>query len=141
MSSNYPPGVTGNEWHIRGPDEATLERNCDQDAELPVLGKELQGTLKYVFGVLVDVVEKYVPNSQVSSRGIPCSPLSDNKEALLRWIGELRTEVAQLPTVEVDECPFQGKVDAQMTDVIFWECPVCGYEHEEDIPEYEPDGI
>lgn len=29
--SNYPPGVTGNEWQIAGPDERVVSVDCNVD--------------------------------------------------------------------------------------------------------------
>lgn len=42
--SNYPPGVTGNEWQIAGVPEGTQEVECrNKDATLRILSNTIDG--------------------------------------------------------------------------------------------------
>lgn len=116
MPSNYPPGVTGNEPQIRGMNEVVLERKCNQEAEFNAVGEGVYQEMVYL----------------VRHSGSGDSLTRD--KAVLRF-NKLITEA---PRVDV-ECPFEGKVDAQVDEgTAFWECPVCMYEHEEEL-DMEPD--
>jgi len=118
MLSNYPPGVTGNEPEINGPEwEGTVERACEQEADLNIVGQEVASLINaYVTSQYDEFVEK----------------------RLLRAI-----KYKNRPFILSTDCPFYDTVDAVIYDgMLRWECPLCGYDHEEEPPfpgDYEPD--
>jgi hypothetical protein len=125
--SNYPPGVTGNEYEISGPDwEGTLEVKCpNQEAQLEVVSKEMS--------VLLDRYRTAV--------------VADDGEEVFRCLRDLKYMIVSEPKAMLTApCAFVGEVDAAgYQGKTWWTCPLCGAENEEepyddyDPPEPDPD--
>ena len=101
--SNYPPGVTGNEFEIAGPSwEGEIERTCEQtDVEIKVAG--------------VDATE-YADAIQAGKAG--------TFEGFLRSLVTITLPDCLFIDMEVPAWSYGG--------VLHWKCPVCGHEYEED---------
>lgn len=113
--SNYPPGVTGYEYAINGPDwEGEVDRECRQKGVTATVAP-------------VDLVEAL--NDLVDKKDKPSAAHA------LRYVLDLLTppQAAWIP-VELDECQFTGDVEASSYNgVLWWTCPMCGAEHEEEL--------
>jgi hypothetical protein len=104
MSSNYPPGVTGNEYAIAGPDNQYEE-------ELICGAKDVE------YFTLSSTAVKWI-NSLIAEVG---------KEQLTkqRIVSRLQAVDAEIEKVEGD-CPFAGA--ATVTEYRrerWWTCPLC----------------
>lgn len=113
--SNYPPGVTGNEYEIAGPDyERDEERECTmQDAVIRVVNHES-------YDVYVAQIERMLVTDE-----------TPDPAALLRYLQGVKDSVMKL---DVEYCPFEGYVTVQgYGGMEWWDCPVCGHRHEEDM--------
>lgn len=113
--SNYPPGVSGNEYPISGPDfDGELKRAClAQNGRVKAQHIELAESLRFIRSI--------------------CS----NERLTLKDIASHLDHAIELAThtfmVDFDECPFEGEVAAYgYRGLIEWTCPLCGFEHEED---------
>jgi hypothetical protein len=111
--SNYPPGVTGNEYEIAGPDwEETVYRSCDSQKEFVIWPHEVNIILEQI------------------------SKLEDSPQKFYH-LPELTTKLVQAlrfgEASSVDSpCPFEGDVDAQgYGHTILWTCPLCNTDHED----------
>lgn len=110
MSSNYPPGVTGNEPEIAGYPTSASIRECQAEA----------ATLTR-YSVL-DVV-----------RSVDLSDPSRARDLL-------KAAIDALPTDEDGVCMYEGPVEVEhVGDIDFWECPNCGAEHEDEADGPDPD--
>lgn len=110
--SNYPPGVTGNEYEIAGPDwEGEVEVSCDaQNVQLYVLSGEADTALTLMTRLRVD--------DPVGAATLP------------RLVQTVRNGLIEVP---LDECPFEGEVYGwAFHGVLTWVCPLCQTEHQED---------
>ena len=113
MSSNLPPGVTGNEWAIAGPAyERDETRTCGQE----------EVTLR----VLPDLGRTYLAKALEMLDG------GEDPKTAAYYLRMARNEVEE---TTVPECPV---VDTEVTvwggddGLLHWTCPVCGFEHEEE---------
>ena len=111
--SNYPPGVTGNEFAIAGPDwDGTVERVCEaQDVEVVTIEQEV-----------VTAIENWKAAIGTDAEEI-------EKKHMLMWL-----KTADLKKIDQEQCPYEGKADAwSYGGVLHWTCPMCGAEHEEEL--------
>lgn len=117
--SNYPPGVTGRELQIAGPDwEGSVQRECTQEDVLVQVIKDPAET-KRSLETLADVVKYGVATRPSAAMAY---------ERLKRNI-----VVAELP-----KCPFSGQVDAwTYRESLRWTCPTCGHEYDEYLDDYD----
>jgi hypothetical protein len=108
--TNYPPGVTGNEWQIAGPDEREVLVKCESE------GFNLRTIDIYGMNQINAAIED-LQNGAMS----PQTALS-----------RLRQVKATIMEVDIEvECPFMGEVTVFRTDGPWtWECPVCRVTHE-----------
>lgn len=117
--SNYPPGVTGREWQIAGPDyEGPMMRRCEAD------------DVRWVAAVVV------------TSRMQEIQRLTEMRKDALRpdyFDTEIARQVAALlepPDEQVTEgpCEWEGEVDVQVYGTTAtWDCPRCGTTHEDEL--------
>jgi len=124
---SYPPGVTGNEYEIAGPDwEGTLEVTCpNEEARLEVVSKDV-----------AEILDEY-----------RTALLAENGDEVFRQLRALKNQIAyEVRGTVTAPCPFVGEVDAAaFRGQTWWTCPVCGAENEEeaeddfDPPEPDPD--
>ena len=128
--SNYPPGVTGMEYEISGPDyEETEAKDCDNQQCL------------YVSAALVrDLIATVAQRLQVASQGGTLGADVAQKMATLS-LDDLNAFVLALPDDEVEyPCEWSGDVDVQgYQGQKWWTCPRCGTEHTEEIEDEGPD--
>lgn len=113
--SNYPPGVTGRELEIAGPDwEGDIERECtNTDIELEIILPEDIKSLKSIAAAT---------GSQGSGKRRDADIM---QQSMKRFF-------SRMLTVSLDECPFSGEVEAwSYGKVLHWTCPVCEREYEE----------
>lgn len=115
--SNYPPGVTGNEFEIAGPDrEVTETRECEaQDQHFHVLTRDGRNALAELGGIVAEVHDSGTVHPTTF-------------DAILSVTRRVEREVV---SVEEADCPFVGEVDvAYFRSSCWWTCPVCGSEHQ-----------
>ena len=120
MSSNYPPGVSGHEYAIAGPDyEQDEERTCGaEDVEFTTLsaadGKRLD--------VATDAVRKLA---------LLRSPTPDDHELAMEAYRALSAIYSDREDVTLPTCPFNGTVTVNGSgDERWWTCPLCHTSHE-----------
>lgn len=135
--SNYPPGVTGREYAIAGPDwEGTIEKECQADGtSFLVLGK-----------VEADDFERIAVQLDMLHRRLYCEPgdhvALEELEMLRRYVQNVKRGIYE---AQDEVCPFAGEVDAETYQgALSWTCPLCGTEHTEDLdtgpdPDYQRD--
>ena len=123
FGSNYPPGVTGNEYAISGPDyEETETKACPNEACAFV-------PLAQVNDGLADVQHWLM---QMSFRSQPLS------EQIDKAVADLTKLLGALDQVEMP-CDWTGEVDVQgYQGQKWWNCPRCGTEHTEESDEEDP---
>lgn len=113
MSSNLPPGVTGNEYEIAGPDfERDEERACMiRDLDVRTISSYGESRIKHAIEQLSGAANVMVA------------------------VGYLRTALLDINHVEMDaECPFEGVVTVTgYQGVVTWECPLCRFVHEDEM--------
>jgi hypothetical protein len=112
--SNLPPGVTGNEYQIAGPDfERDEERICPSEGFSTLT---ITGYGKERIESVIALLNEPEPNILVA-------------------VHHLRSALGDIWSVDLDgECPFAGDVTVvgyQGTQT--WECPVCREVHAEEI--------
>lgn len=122
--SNYPPGVSGNEWQIVGPDTINVSRDCEatEAAVTPAvpLGEELWRLATNLHkalrqGPVDSEVARYVREAASDLFTLRMSVLKDAFEA-------------PLPT----PCPGTYEGPVELYDHSYeWACPKCGKEHSE----------
>jgi hypothetical protein len=110
---NYPPGVTGREYEIAGPDwERDLHRACGaKNVTVNVVqGDPVQAALDALNSIGPDV------------------PWEDGvKRARLALIGDPVTDV------DFDVCPFDAETLVEgFNGMESWTCPLCGTEHNDE---------
>jgi hypothetical protein len=123
--SNYPPGVTGNEYEIAGADAEWIEeRQCNNDE----------------FDYVMVSPEAFKYASELGSR---CWNLNDRDEIIkeigkhLRQLNTLFNLTGGSGEVQHGKCGFVGDVMLESyRDKIYWSCPTCGKDHEETIENY-----
>jgi hypothetical protein len=120
--SNYPPGVTGNEPQIRGLGERTTHKVC-------VNSDGFTATL-----MTTDLKDSIVRLAELLKHDVTIASLKSAANSVVFFASVYE------PQMDIDDCPFEGEVDTQIDQWIeFWDCPVCGKEHQEDLEMPEPD--
>ena len=114
MSDNYPPGVTGNEWQIAGP-EREWDETVECDSE----------------GFTVRTISMYGRN-QIDNA---LKELGEDPLNIHVAIARLRQALSDIETVDVDgKCPFVGDVTLQQYEgESSWECPICREVHMREV--------
>lgn len=117
--SNYPPGVSGNEMAIAGPDEMVLRVECEQE---DVMVRPMPPVL---WEAIKDAVERRLA--------------SPDAEGPVRSLSRLVAEFEALPQI-LATCKFEGEVDVQIAGVdVYWDCPACETKHTDDVDDYFED--
>jgi hypothetical protein len=106
----------------------SMDRHCERESDR-----------KIVTPVMLKLIEEM-------RQGPPADAWhrEDDPDASLRWLSSkvdaLIKDYDTNESVEFD-CTFDGEVEAMTYGVtIYWTCPSCGYEHEQDATqEFEPD--
>jgi predicted RNA-binding Zn-ribbon protein involved in translation (DUF1610 family) len=126
--SNYPPGVSGLEYEIAGPDnEWEDEFECENLS------------LKYIR--IPEHVFEYC--SSVGKRVYRTSEIAESKENIYQILARLNVmfnspEIGR--EVITEECGFIGTVlKESYKNQIWWTCPNCGKGYEETIERYRDD--
>ena len=115
--SGYPPGVTGREYAIAGPDrEGEAERTCGAtDVTVYTMSRHH-----------ADALERLMRNADLKA-------LTGPETISLRMIG------SDVEETEIEECPFEGTVGVQWyANFETWVCPVCRTQHDNEV-EFEQD--
>ena len=122
--SNYPPGVTGMEYEISGPDyEETEAVECDEEC-------------LYVPAHLVETA--IVTAGDRLNRALTGQGVQNEIRDALADLTYLREALGGEGTQE--GCGFEGDVDvAGYRGQKWWTCPRCGAEHSEYMEEEGPD--
>jgi hypothetical protein len=119
MGWSLPPGVTGHEYQISGPDwEDDQEVQCD--AEQVVIHVSLDRERRAA-ATAKDYVE----------RALSAAATGD-ADAAARFLRVALPQMAQAAPeqVHLEACPWDGVVTVQgYQGESWWECPVCGAEH------------
>lgn len=121
--SNYPPGVSGMEPEIAGLPEFELARTCDNESALYVPAKTVTDQIYW----LSQEIAKLNRNDLV-------------RPGMFDRVTSMLEELIVATTRDGAEfaCEWDDKVDVEYSNgMVFWVCPRCGMEHEDD---YEPDG-
>jgi len=120
--SNYPPGVTGNEYEIAGPDaEFEEEFECWNENFSYVRISEYAFNYCSEFGKKVNRTEE----------------IEKAKDGIYRHLAHLNSlfnmpEIA--PEVIVEKCDFDGVVlKESFRGTTYWSCPKCGKSYESQI--------
>ena len=123
--SNYPPGVTGREWQIAGYDaEEEAYRECGKGGYVHVMTADALREINRIKVLLAEIAEGKKPASLAET-------LVSNLEYLVNHY---------INGVEIDKCPFAGEVViGWYRKEGDWECPLCGWEHREELPEPDED--
>ena len=114
MSDNYPPGVTGREYAIAGPDwEEEFWRVCGNK----------NATVRTISEYGKRLLEQAVAHLKMSV-------YDPNKASMM-----LQMAIGDIQEADLaEECPFEGEVIVQAFEgVLSWECPVCREQHEDDL--------
>jgi hypothetical protein len=127
--SNYPPGVTGNEPHIRGMDEGVLNVECLGSTTLRVIPMSEWSYLLAILNKVKGLREREREGKEEKADRARKSVI-DQLEKLEGYLNEYDEKWLW---ADVDECPFVGEVDAQWsrdgnTLEVYWDCPMCGEE-------------
>jgi hypothetical protein len=127
MTSNYPPGVTGREYAISGPEaEVETEVVCGmKDITLRNLPQTSLDILMTARSKIVILTQHYFPPDVVP-------PFDEEREQIASEVYRL-LERALRPVSEgaTVDCPFEGEVTVSWYGGIgSWTCPCCGYDHE-----------
>lgn len=146
--SNYPPGVTGNEYPIAGPD-----REWDDYRECESEGFSILTITGYGKHRVAEAIEKVLQTQRAIST-LPVHQRESVKDpyrvtpdtgfvradeidlaGLTVAVAYLRAALSDIESVDVDgKCPFGGDVTLQTYNGIeSWECPVCRETHEKEI--------
>lgn len=122
MFSNYPPGVTGNEFEIAGPDyEETEEVECQESAEM-VPALVIKGLAAYAAVLKERLARAILERDEFEI-------LAVTRLLILHIEG-----AASLADSSKEEgvCGYAGPADVQgYRNQRWWTCPACGAEHEE----------
>jgi hypothetical protein len=115
--SNYPPGVTGNEFQIAGPDKESDEvRTCGKEGVTVLTVSDL------------DVL--YLERSIEMLRADNAAKHPNAVTLALQRLHQIKSSIED---VEVVKCPFEGLVTViGYQGVASWTCPLCREEHDEE---------
>lgn len=125
--SNYPPGVTGNEYAIAGPDyEAEEDRDCAEECAEFV-------SLTHVDAFLGDLARRLLEAAAHGAQG------SSFEAAMKSGADGVKVALGELKALAVDKpCEFSGEVMVTgYGGQRWWTCPSCGSETTEDAAEME----
>lgn len=112
MSSNYPPGVTGNEPEIAGRPVRTMNVDCEEDDVTFISAQEVLEALMKA-------------RDEMTHRGAGLTPRS-----AVDFVEEL---IDQIDVVE-RECYWSGEVEVEVEgDTAYWDCPRCGQSNEYEL--------
>lgn len=118
--SNYPPGVTGNEPQIAGLGERVAEKECLE--YLPTVSLLAEDTKTWI---------KHL--AELLERGASDQAIKSAAKYLVRSAEQFKFDYP------IEECPYRGPVDIQYDRYMeYWECPVCGTDHEDEDEPPEP---
>lgn len=116
MGWDLPPGVTGREDAFGPQAETSEERECDQERNFRVYSDEV-----------TELLEMLAFHANENPKALPVE---------VSLLFGLVRDADLSGVVEDVECPFKGTVDVQYWNHrVTWTCPLCGYDHEEDLPE------
>lgn len=127
--SNYPPGVTGMEPQIAGPQmEHALTRTCEaEDVAIWVLTQEGHTELQHHAELMADVWAHVTPTT------------------LATLDRQARRIEAMAVSFDVEQCPFEGVVDVAsewshgiLTET--WTCPLCHTDHQTELDRHDLEG-
>lgn len=126
--SNYPPGVTGNEYEIAGPDhEWEEEFQCSNDE----------------FEYVMVSPEAYRYASGLALKMHRTNEIEFVKENLYKFLSELNVHfnLASITTeTKHEKCGYVGEVWKQSyRHEVWWDCPQCGKRYESTIDDYYGD--
>lgn len=134
---SLPPGVTGREYEIAGPDREWDDyRECSSEGftvlTLTGYGKnQIAQAIEDVLKVQRTITQSSHQDNGVGDIFIPAPDLSGLTVAVSR----LRNALSDVQDVDVDgQCPFGGDVTLQVYNGIeSWECPACRTLHETEV--------
>ena len=118
MLSNYPPGVTGHELEIAGPDwEQDLERTCGvENVELHVFALDDMKAIR----------------ATAMATGAQGKGKQRDADVMQRTLRRALSRVLDITVT----CPFDGEITVwSYHGVSHWTCPMCGHEHSENEKE------
>lgn len=126
--SNYPPGVTGNEFAIAGPDKEWEEEfQCTNDE----------------FEYVMISPEAYEYASEFARKMYRTNEIEFVKENIYKFLASLNNHFnfSSITTqIQYGKCGFADVVLKQSyRDEVWWDCPQCGKTYEERISEYYGD--
>jgi len=117
--NNYPPGVS----------ESNIPGWNNFDLEIYVECMSKNKSIKVIDVQDAIVVSQWI--KQLLSREIN-EPNSTDLVRALERVEQLINILNYKCTVNVDNCPFKGDVDASSDgETLFWQCPMCDTEHED----------
>lgn len=120
--SNYPPGVTGNEYEIAGPDsEFEEEFECWNE--------------RFEYVRIAPHVHKFCSDLGKKINRTPgVEELKNNYYRNFSLINVMFNMPSISPEIVVEECDFNGVVlKESFRGKTYWSCPKCGKDYEEDI--------
>lgn len=130
MYSNLPPGVTGREYEIAGPDaEFEMDISCDHIYKKAVVPMVTLNALHQLTTRLFNEVSQLVDNGNINE-------LKHKQIKIIEmFAGDL---VGYGETTAVEEpCGFVGSVDAEsFQGKIYYDCPACGTSYEQEVEPY-----
>jgi hypothetical protein len=123
--SNYPPGVTGNEYEIAGGKESEENFDCNATANyISITKHEMNDLSDYVLTML----NEYKRSGNLSEFWI-----ANYMKPLLR---KMYDYMSSFETYDSD-CNYSGIVLKEgFQDTVSWECPKCGKDYQEKISWY-----
>jgi hypothetical protein len=123
--SNYPPGVTGNEYEIAGADEEWVEERACNNEE---------------FDYVMVSPEAFKYASQLGSKYWSLTEQDQIAKEIgkhLRQLNSLFNVTGGNSVVQYGKCGFVGDVMLESyRDTIYWTCPICAKDYEEKIENY-----
>lgn len=123
--SNYPPGVSGNEPHLRGWDDESDESvECGKGGYVKVFSADAEREVRRIQALLAEIADGSKPVSLAAT-------LVGSLDYMLKY---------RIEGVEVEDCPFMGDVTVSWSGKTgYWTCPLCGWEHEVEADEPDED--
>lgn len=122
MSSNYPPGVTGNEYEIAGADyEVEDTFVCNNVVTYVKVDSKIANHISYI---------------RERMRGKIDTMNINDKLEMYKWLDILQMDInnASKPFDEV--CGYDGEIIKEAyKGMLYWECPNCRKTYEEEIYE------
>lgn len=126
--SNYPPGVSGNEFQIAGYPERTTKKVCGAE------GVPLNIADPWVSARATELLNE-IDFDAVKGRDYSTKVILSNHRA--RNIYHLLLAAADQTFYAEGDCPFEGDIDTQYDyNYEWWSCPICGTEHEDSTEDW-----